>query len=879
MASATVTTNPQPLANTSHSRQNHLNRPRSFSQTSAGFDDQDSAPTRPNPHMSFSMSQGSQGSGLMMQPGNSFRQYDGSNGLNRRNSAPQIYSAIYSGVDVYEMEVNGIAVMRRRKDSWLNATQILKVAGIEKGKRTKVLEKEILIGEHEKVQGGYGKYQGTWIKFERGLEFCRQYGVEELLRPLLTYDMGQDGGVAGRGGIDTPTKEQAMAAQRKRLYNAGADSRNGGQSGTFFKNISSTASHAVAAISKARFDSPVPRIRNGNVTRPASFSRQSSSQQHLGSQESGFPGGSQQSMQSFASADSFTMSGQQDSAYATQFSHAREDMRNGDFEEPPRKRIRPSPSMEETQQGMDGYYGISMREPSPTEPNDSFVYHSQYAQGDGAIVPLMPLPLPSGLSGSVKRELLMTLFTNEHQTDFSKHKAITSLTAEELDAPIDASCNTALIWAATLGRKHLLKALIARGASMFRVNSSGETALMRSCLVTNNLELGSFPEILELLGPSIEIRDSRGRTVLHHIAVTSAVKGRSQASKYHLETLLEFVVRQGSQPNSQQNSSFSNGPPALKTLGIGRFMSEVVNIQDRSGDTALNIAARIGNRSIISQLLEVGADASIANRSNLSPVDFGVGDPAEFDGHPGEERGLNKGMGTDAKESSSEIINSITTLLTETETEFTKEMEKKQTIIDDLHSQLRLASGDLGEQRRRLETYQSEADEREVRKLKTTNLTRAYEEERSRLSQLQGQFGQMNGEVELQLGDADKGYTIPEQAANILTRINPHPHQPLVISSPERQVLASNLPPAHVLRARVNAYKANNQALEDSVRDLQSKSSELASKYRQVISLCTGVEEGAVDEVLENLLRAVDSEQDDVELTRVREFLQRVEGS
>lgn len=60
------------------------------------------------------------------------------------------------------MTVNNVAVMRRRNDSWLNATQILKVAGIEKGKRTKVLEKEILNGVHEKVQGGYGKYQGTW---------------------------------------------------------------------------------------------------------------------------------------------------------------------------------------------------------------------------------------------------------------------------------------------------------------------------------------------------------------------------------------------------------------------------------------------------------------------------------------------------------------------------------------------------------------------------------------------------------------------------------------------------------------------------------------------------------------------------------------------
>lgn len=63
------------------------------------------------------------------------------------------------------MTVNNVAVMRRRDDSWLNATQILKVAGVEKGKRTKVLEKEILSGKHEKVQGGYGKYQGTWYVF------------------------------------------------------------------------------------------------------------------------------------------------------------------------------------------------------------------------------------------------------------------------------------------------------------------------------------------------------------------------------------------------------------------------------------------------------------------------------------------------------------------------------------------------------------------------------------------------------------------------------------------------------------------------------------------------------------------------------------------
>lgn len=73
-----------------------------------------------------------------------------------------VYSAVYSGVYVYEFVCRGIAVMRRKHDSYLNATQILKVAGIEKGRRTKILERDVLSGEHEKVQGGYGKYQGTW---------------------------------------------------------------------------------------------------------------------------------------------------------------------------------------------------------------------------------------------------------------------------------------------------------------------------------------------------------------------------------------------------------------------------------------------------------------------------------------------------------------------------------------------------------------------------------------------------------------------------------------------------------------------------------------------------------------------------------------------
>lgn len=50
--------------------------------------------------------------------------------------------------------------MRRRQDDWINATHILKAAGFDKPARTRILEREVQKEEHEKIQGGYGKYQG-----------------------------------------------------------------------------------------------------------------------------------------------------------------------------------------------------------------------------------------------------------------------------------------------------------------------------------------------------------------------------------------------------------------------------------------------------------------------------------------------------------------------------------------------------------------------------------------------------------------------------------------------------------------------------------------------------------------------------------------------
>lgn len=537
------------------------------------------------------------------------------------------------------MEINGVACMRRRSDGWLNATQILKVAGVDKGKRTKVLEKEILTGQHEKVQGGYGKYQGTWISYTRGREFCRQYGVEDILRPLLDYDVTADG-AGGPGQQETPTKEQAMAANRKRFYNSSIDARpNLGPStnGTFFQNISPTTSVALAAMNKARLNSSAPRSssqhRSGSVRRP--------------SQQDAFLGGSQQSMVS----DGSFPEGKYDSGYGTQ--------PNGTGE-PPRKRIR-----QDGDESMGPpliHRDTSMRSATPTEPNESFGYDSQIppdypSDAAGGSVALPSLPTPQTEAQEEKMRLLLDLFAQDSRSDYSSHPALTELSGEDLNIPLDASAHNALHWAATLAKIPLLRLLIKRGANIWRGNAAGQSPLISAVLVSNCWEHACFPELLEELGALIEIRDHQGRTILHHIAVSSGIKGRAPCSKYYLEALLEFLVRIGKHPgvsgapsaasaavaltqkangdasahSSQDSATPAPAPTASRGQpSLSRFMWHIVNARDKAGNTALNLVARIGNRSIIQQLLEINGDPSLSNYKGVCAKDFGVGlEPGE----------------------------------------------------------------------------------------------------------------------------------------------------------------------------------------------------------------------------------------------------------
>ncbi|KAG5519892.1 hypothetical protein PMAC_000169 [Pneumocystis sp. 'macacae'] len=692
-------------------------------------------------------------------------------------SNSEVYSAVYSGVPVYEMICQGISVMRRRSNSYLNATQILKVAGIDKGKRTKILEKEILVGEHEKVQGGYGKYQGTWIPFERGVEFCRQYGVEQMLWPILSLDLSID-----NQNNNTPTKEQALAFRRKQSFDLTDNKRE------------------------------LPKLKPSYATYPSSSSSVSTF--------------NRTKISSPKNVDCVSMDHNNNLYYPTVYSNNQvltlnnsKTNENGNMEESLKKHseyfYRPlDPIMSPSVVRKDHPAFINMNMKMDNKPSE-------------------PLDQKNAYNFHRSKDILTSIFLDSDiQSVPSVLIATSSEDALDIDVPIDDLGHTALHWASALARLPLVASLISKGADPCRANFSGETSLIRAVLVTNNLDQSTFPELLEYIYPAIPLVDHQGRTVLHHISLTAGIKGRSSASCYYLETLLEWIVK-GSE----------NGCG----LTLSSFVSKVVDFQDKNGDTALNIASRIGNRSIVQQLLDIGANATIPNKAGLRPLDFGIIGEIPTSFHISENP---PPVVSDVvvQKSHSYIHEVLKTTVSTIDKEFNDEIHKKQLLIDSTYGLLRDATRTLAGLRKDLEDSRKRASCLADIQQKCKNIERAINEETLyfynhhsdssfKMKEILNTTNLFNEKV-----DPDAQFFVDISLAGIENE-----ESPSFISIP-------------VLSARIAAYQKNAKVLCALATSLRGRSSELEDKCRKVVSLCTGVEESKVDSLLEGLLQAVESD-------------------
>ena len=79
--------------------------------------------------------------------------------------------------------VDGKSVSLRQKDSWLNATQIVNMAGRTVNQRAGILKK-IARTKKIEVQFFHGRIS-SWVAFEVGVDLCYKLGITESLKPLL----------------------------------------------------------------------------------------------------------------------------------------------------------------------------------------------------------------------------------------------------------------------------------------------------------------------------------------------------------------------------------------------------------------------------------------------------------------------------------------------------------------------------------------------------------------------------------------------------------------------------------------------------------------------------------------------------------------------
>ena len=163
---------------------------------------------------------------------------------------------------------------------------------------------------------------------------------------------------------------------------------------------------------------------------------------------------------------------------------------------------------------------------------------------------------------------------------------------------IDDDGHTPLHWAAAMGRIRIVKLVLSAGADIYKVNSSGQTALMRSVMFANNYDVRKFPELYELLHRSTLNIDHSNRTVFHHIVDIAMTKSKTHAARYYMETVL---------------TRLSEYPKELM---------DIVNFQDEDGETALTLAARCRSKRLVKLLLDHGADPKIQNRDGKTTEDY-----------------------------------------------------------------------------------------------------------------------------------------------------------------------------------------------------------------------------------------------------------------
>lgn len=202
-------------------------------------------------------------------------------------------------------------------------------------------------------------------------------------------------------------------------------------------------------------------------------------------------------------------------------------------------------------------------------------------------------------------------------------------------------------------------------------------------------------------------------------------------------------------------------------------------------------------------------------------------------------------------------------LLGETAAIAADELKKKQDTLNELHSGLRTASTQLADTRRKTELVREKLKTQQLHRQRVANLARELENIQYRMGALSNEHGATQSSAASAWED---------ELANIASSPTTSPTITTTTTT------TSKLPDTPLLRARLAATTAVLGSTRDKFAALHGSSRELETKYRRLVALAASCDEASVDDVLESLVRAVQSERGELEIGRVRKFLGGVDA-
>lgn len=487
-------------------------------------------------------------------------------------------------------------IMRRCKDDWVNATQILKLCNFPKAKRTKILEKGVQQGQHEKVQGGYGRFQGTWIPLPDARNLANEYSISSEMVPVLYVDptntsvvipkkskppvsssgaVNKDGTPVKRKYVKKNKKEETPKKMRmdNNLPPQALFTQDGYQHSLPRDNIPTSQSplapqHGYNGQMQLPVQSMPPTFQSQEFVGNGNYANS------LRVNMNGF--GSQQA--SFGNFPDHILGYSQ--LHARQMSSYQEDG---------------LPQHQSQQQILYQQHQKGTLSQSTNDANWSQEEH--HRDSDTSI---------SSLDGTHQKiagddtyaAQLLRFFSDDNSPipqflynpppEFNMNEAI------------DDEGHTALHWAASIGNASLVHLLLSKGANALVVNNHGLNPLSKCISFNNCHELRNFPQILDALEVCLIHTDINGRTPLHYLCQFSKMTSKLTSLTHYLEHIYSKL-------SIMTTKNGSTGVNLLKN---------VLDHQDVNGDTCLHLAAWAGCSLFVKFLLSNGARDDLVNVNN-----------------------------------------------------------------------------------------------------------------------------------------------------------------------------------------------------------------------------------------------------------------------